>query len=94
MNPHVHLPVSEHSQMELYEICAAKVIVARRKFRIIFPKIICLLISLNKVALYLVTCPLLYVFPRLLFFSKIFTVIITNVFFISVMAYLCKCSIY
>lgn len=38
MNPHVHLPVSEHSQMELHEICAAKVIVARRKFRIIFPQ--------------------------------------------------------
>lgn len=53
----------------------------------LLPKI-CLLISLTLVVLCPVACPLLYVLPRLLFLSKIFTAIIINVFFIYVIAYL------
>lgn len=87
MHPSVLLPVSDYSQMKLYEICATKVAVARSKIRIVFPKIICFLISLIVVILCPVACPLLYILPRLLFLSKIFTAIIINVFFIYVMAY-------
>lgn len=74
--------------MKPYEMCATKVVVARCKIRILFPKIICLLISLTVVVLCPIACPLLYVLPRLLFLSKIFTAIIINVFFICFMAYL------
>jgi len=51
INPEAQFPVSECSQMKLYDICTLKVSAVRRKVRIIFPQIIFFLVSLSVMVL-------------------------------------------